>query len=157
MITVNSRMRGCRLEDSCGTLVRILLVEDEPVIISLCQRVLNREGFEVDIAPNGKMAQGMILRHDYTLCLIDVRPWTLDGSELYKWFQERCPRLAGRVIFTTGDLMGDETHRFLEQVARPFLYKPYTPDELLNIVKAEIEHQKSAGRKLGRGEREAMA
>lgn len=149
MITVNSRMRDCRLEDSCGNLVRILLVETEPVIITLCQRVLSREGFEVDIALNGKTAQGMIVWHNYTLCLIDVRARTFDGRELFKWLKERHPSLAGRVIFTTGGLMGDETHRFLEQAARPFLYKPYTPDELLNIVKAEIEHQKKCRQEAG--------
>ena len=142
-------MRGCRLEDSCGTLVRILLVEDEPVIITLCQRVLNREGFEVDIALNGKTAQSMIVSHNYTLCLIDVRTRTLDCRELFKWIKERHPSLAGRVIFTTGGLMGDETHRFLEQTARPFLYKPYSPDELLNIVKAEIEYQKRCWQEAG--------
>lgn len=145
-------MRGCRLEDSCGTLTRILLVENEPVIIAVCQRVLTREGFEVDIALNGKTAQSMILLHDYALCLIDVRTRILDGRELYKWLKERHPRLAGRVIFTTGDLMGDETHRFLEQSDRPFLFKPYRPDELVNIVTAEIEHQNNAGRKPGSGE-----
>ncbi len=36
---------------------RILVVEDEPAICALCQRVLTREGFEVDIAVNGKEAQ----------------------------------------------------------------------------------------------------
>lgn len=35
---------------------RILVVEDEPAVRELCQRILTREGFEVDIAVNGKVS-----------------------------------------------------------------------------------------------------
>lgn len=38
----------------------ILVVEEEPAIYELCRKVLTDEGFEVDIAVNGKVAQGMI-------------------------------------------------------------------------------------------------
>ena len=39
---------------------RILVVEDEPAICDVCRRVLTSEGFEVDIAVNGKIAQDML-------------------------------------------------------------------------------------------------
>jgi len=51
---------------------RILVVEDEPAISDVCQRVLTGEGFEVDIAVNGKVAQGMIEEKQYDICLIDM-------------------------------------------------------------------------------------
>jgi DNA-binding response OmpR family regulator len=156
MLTAINRMRGCRVESSCRTLARILLIENEPAIIAVCQRILTREGFKVDIAPSSKTVQSMIFLHDYALCLIDVSTRTLDGRELYKWLKERHPRLADRVIFTTGDLMDEETQRFLEQTARPFLVKPYGPYELLNMVNAEIEHKQSGGRRLGSGKWETM-
>ena len=46
---------------------RILVVEDEPAICTLCQRFLTREGFEVGIAVNGKEAQDMIEKRQYDL------------------------------------------------------------------------------------------
>jgi len=85
---------------------RILIVEDEPAISQVCQRVLIDEGFDVDIAANGLLAQDMLSKNKYDLCLIDIRIPTMNGKELYQWLKEKRPKAAGRVIFTTGDVMG---------------------------------------------------
>ena len=63
---------------------RILVVEDEPAICALCQQVLTGEGFEVDIANNGKIAQGMIEKQEYQLFLLDIRMPVMTGKELYQ-------------------------------------------------------------------------
>jgi CheY-like chemotaxis protein len=112
----------------------ILVVEDEPSITSVCRRVLTGEEFEVDIAPNGKAAQGMIEKNQYALCLIDIRTPIMGGEELYVWLLQEHPQMARRVIFTTGDVMGGETQAFIEQSGKPFLPKPFTPDDLQTIV-----------------------
>ncbi len=113
---------------------RILVVEDEPAICDLCQRVLTGEGFEMDIAVNGKVAQDMLEEKRYDLCLVDIKLPTMNGKELYQWLKEKHPQVANGVIFTTGDVMGGDTQSFLEQTGRPFLPKPFTPDELKAIV-----------------------
>jgi CheY-like chemotaxis protein len=59
----------------------------------------------------------------------------MNGRELYQWLQEKHPQLATGVIFTTGEMMGGDIQSFLEQAARPFLPKPFTPDELRAIVR----------------------
>jgi len=117
---------------------RILVVEDEPAINAICRRVLTGEGFEVDIAVHGKVAQDMIEEKQYNLCLIDIRLPAMTGKELYQWLKEKHPQLASRVIFTTGDSMGGDTQIFLEQADRPFLPKPFTPDELKAIVRETL-------------------
>ncbi|HEY82645.1 MAG TPA: response regulator [Dehalococcoidia bacterium] len=60
------------MEDFIANPKRILVVEDEPTISELCQRVLASKGFEVDIAANGKIAQDMVEKLDYKLLLIDI-------------------------------------------------------------------------------------
>ncbi len=120
-------------------LKRILVVEDEPAISQVCLRVLTGEGFEVDIAINGKVAQDMIEEKQYDLCLLDIRTPAMNGKELYQWLQEKHPQLADGVIFTTGDVMGGDTQSFLEQAARPFLPKPFTPDELRAIMRETLK------------------
>ena len=117
---------------------RILVVEDEPSICQVCQRVLIGEGFEVDIAVNGKVAQEMLGKKDYDLCLIDIRTPVMNGKELYQWIKEKYPELVSRVIFTTGDVMGGDTQGFLEQSGQPFLPKPFTPDELKTIIRETL-------------------
>ncbi len=113
---------------------RILLVEDEPAICRLCQIVLNGEGFEVDIAVNGKAAQDMIEEKQYDLFLFDIKLPVMDGRELYQWLKEKHPKQISRVIFTSGSVLSEDTQLSMEQTGRPFLPKPFTPDELQTIV-----------------------
>ena len=113
---------------------RILVVEDEAAICELCQRVLSGEGFEVGIAANGKVAQDMIEDKKYDLFLVDIRTPEMDGRELYQWMQEKHLQLASRVIFTSGSVIGKDTMVFIDQTGRPFLPKPFMPDELKTIV-----------------------
>lgn len=127
------------MKNSSASAKRILVVEDEPTISQVCQRVLTSEGFEVEIAVNGRVAQDMIKKEQYDLCLIDIRTPTMNGKELYQWLKEKYPRLTSRVIFTTGDMMREDISNFLEQAARPFLPKPFTPDELRAIIKEALK------------------
>jgi DNA-binding response OmpR family regulator len=118
---------------------RILVVEDEPAICTLCQRVLTREGFEVDIAVNGKEAQDMIEKRQYDLYLLDIRMPVMTGKELYQWLQEKHPQLISRVIFTSGSVVTGDTQSFLEQTGRPSLPKPFTATELIVIVRETLK------------------
>ena len=117
---------------------KILIVDDEPAICHICQRVLTQEGFEVDIASNGKVAQTMMEEKQYDLGLVDIKIPVMSGKELYYWLRTRQPQLANRVVFTTGDVMGGDTKGFLEQTKRPFLAKPFTPDDLKTIMKEAL-------------------
>ena len=127
------------MNNSSAGVKRILVVEDESAISQVCQKVLTSEGFEVDIAINGEVALDMIEEKQYDLCLIDIRTPVMNGKELYLWLEEKHPKLASRVIFTTGDVMGGDTQSFLEQAARPFLPKPFTPDELRAILRETLK------------------
>ena len=118
---------------------RILVVENEPSISDVCRRVLTREGYAVEITANGKLAQGMVERKPYDLCLIDIRMPAMNGKELYEWLQEKHPQLTRGVIFTTGDVLGGDIGSFLEASGRPFLPKPFSPDGLKAIVKETLQ------------------
>ncbi len=120
---------------------RILVVEDEPSISDVCRRVLTRQGFEVDIAANGKVAQDIIGKKPYDLCLMDIRTPAMNGKELYEWLQEKYPQLTKRVIFTTGDVLGGDTKSFIEGTGRPFLPKPFSPGDLKAIVRETLQNQ----------------
>jgi len=117
---------------------KILVVEDEAVISNLCLRVLTDEGFEVDLAVNGRVAEGMIEKGRYDLCLIDVRTPVMNGKELFQYISDKYPELTGRVIFTTGDLIRGDTQGFLKGTGRPSLPKPFTPGELRTVVREAL-------------------
>jgi len=117
----------------------ILVVEDEPKIGEVCSRVLTSEGFIVDIAVNGDVAQALLTQKDYALCLIDIRMPVMNGKELFQVIANRYPRLTGRVIFSTGDVIDEPTQQFLQLTGRPHLSKPFTPHELVSIVKETLK------------------
>lgn len=117
---------------------RILIVEDEPAICQVCRRALTNEGFEVDIAVNGDVAQDMLGEKDYDLCLIDIRIPVMNGKQLYQVILEKHPKLVKGTIFATGNMMDEYIKRFLELARRPFLLKPFTPDELKTIARETL-------------------
>ena len=123
------------MKSSNAGVMRILVAEDEPTICELCLRTLTNEGFEVDIASNGQLAQDTMGEKDYDLCLIDIKMSEMNGKQLYQCIKDRYPKLIKGVIFTSGDVVNNDTQYFLEQSGRPFLSKPFTPEELITVVR----------------------
>ncbi len=126
------------MKNSGAEVKRILVVEDEPVICEICIRVLTGEGFEVGIAANGKLAEAKLQENRYDLILIDIRTPVMNGEELYHLINKKYPEMVSRVIFTTGDVMEAGIQYFLEMTGRPFLPKPFTPDELRTIIRETL-------------------
>jgi DNA-binding response OmpR family regulator len=117
---------------------RGLIVEDEPAIAKMCIRALKAEGFGADVAVDGKSAQDQLRRNMYDLCLIDIRTPGMNGIELYQRLKDDCPEMTNRVIFTTGDVINDNIKAFLEETGRPFLPKPFTPNELRSTIRIAL-------------------
>ncbi|MFC2047302.1 response regulator [Chloroflexota bacterium] len=118
---------------------RALVVEDEPAISEVCRRVITAEGIKAEIAINGEVALDMIEEKHYDLCLIDIRTPLMNGKELYLWMEEKHPQLTNGVIFTTGDMMDDDTKDFLEQADKLFLPKPFAPNELRIVLREALK------------------
>lgn len=81
----------------------------------------------------------MIKERQYNICLIDIRTPKMNGTELYHWLQKKYPQVADRVVFTTGSLLDEKTMAFIEQSGRPFLAKPFTPQELTAVVQEALK------------------
>jgi len=126
------------LEVGGGGTKSILVVEDEPKIGEVCYRVLTGEGFVVDIAVNGSLGKDMLEKKEYDLIIVDIVTPVMDGKQLYHFIAEKHPHLAKRVVFTTGDVLGSDTKSFIEKGGQPFLLKPFTPSELVSVVRKTL-------------------
>jgi DNA-binding NtrC family response regulator len=119
--------------------MRILVVDDEAIVLDSCRRVLEAEGLEVLLAPSVEEALKAI--DDLTvvgplLLLIDVKMPVHDGMYLMKKVKEKWPRLP--VIVMSGYPTA-ETIQTAEQLgAVTFIAKPFTPDELLETVRSVL-------------------
>ena len=129
----------------------VLLIEDEPAISKFCVRILSAEGFEVDSVVNGKVARHALEKKQYDLCLVDIRTPEMNGMEFYQYLKKEHPELTNKIIFTTGDLLTGDTKAFLEETNRPYLPKPFAPDELRAIVRAALSVSQPPVRQAVRG------
>lgn len=114
---------------------RILVVDDEETIVDVMQTALAAEGFSVDCASNGEKAYEMLSASSYDLVIADLRmPGAMDGRQLFLTLAEESPETAERFVFITGDIMQDETAKFLKETGRPFLLKPFSIRDLRLVV-----------------------
>jgi len=114
---------------------RVLLLEDEPVICNIITRALATSGLGVDVAQNGLIAKEKIdAANKYDLFILDIRTPIINGIQLYEYLEQKHPELTDKVMFTTGDSLNAATKKFLNRVNRPFLFKPYTPEQIKNMI-----------------------
>lgn len=118
----------------------ILVVEDDPLVRLLVCRVLRRAGYTVLEAENGGEAAGLVLSHQgpLDLLLTDIVLPTMSGKTIADLILERSPLT--RVLYMSG--YTDEAivrHGVLER-GMNFLEKPFTPERLLEGVRAVIQH-----------------
>ncbi len=71
--------------------IRVLVVDDDGVMVRALQRVLVLQGFEVDTALDGRAALSRLENSDYDVMLLDLRMGSMDGMEVYAMAQASSP------------------------------------------------------------------
>jgi len=112
----------------------ILVVDDEPSVLSLAQRILAQAGYRVLTAGDGRAGLELLERFDdqVRLVLLDLTMPYLDGNETYCLIREAHPDLA--VILSSGYNQREVHQRFTGTGLAGFLQKPYHPTRLLQTV-----------------------
>jgi CheY-like chemotaxis protein len=105
---------------------RCLVVEDEEDVAATLSELIEREGYEVRVAPNGIEALHALDREPFDLLVSDLRMPKLSGPELHARLSETHPELVERMAFVTGDTIGDAMGEFARNCGRPVLEKPFT-------------------------------
>ncbi|MDY7016156.1 MAG: response regulator transcription factor [Cyanobacteriota bacterium] len=114
--------------------MRILLVDDEVELTAPLARVLLREGYEVEVADNGRLALQTILNHSYDLLILDWMMPQLSGLELCQ--QLRALGKTIPVLFLTAKDTIDDLAIGFDAGADDYLMKPFELRELLARVRA---------------------
>jgi CheY-like chemotaxis protein len=126
-----------------GTILPLLLVEDEPSVMAYVRTALERSGYTVACATNGERAIEMARAGQFIGVISDMRtPGNVNGADLYDWLHLHKPALAKRMLFITGDTVNEETAKALERTGAPYIEKPFRVLQLLEMVKTVIGEQK---------------
>ena len=130
-------------EKGCEELKRILVIDDDEVVLDLISEALYMGGYEVDKARNGIEALKKIEENNYSLILTDIKMPGMDGEELYEKMLSVDSEIAPKVVFTTGDILGMETRRFLEDGKKHYIAKPFGVEELNRVICGILDRRES--------------
>ena len=64
--------------------MNLLLVEDEPNVVSVVTRGLTEEGFKVSVAPDGLIGKKMALENQFDLVILDIMLPHMSGIDFYQ-------------------------------------------------------------------------
>ena len=93
----------------------------------------------MDTAIHGEAALAQLEKHRYDVVLCDLRMPEIDGPAFFEIAMHQHSYLRQRVIFLTGDVLGDESTAFLEQCGQPWLYKPCHADEIRSAIQRVLQ------------------
>ncbi|MBI2437907.1 MAG: sigma-54-dependent Fis family transcriptional regulator [Lentisphaerae bacterium] len=122
-------------------MAKILLVDDEPSILSVLSVLLKAEGYEVVPCDGGDKAVELIKNTPFDLMLSDIRMRPVDGMQLLKLAVEHQPSMA--VLMLTGYGTVETAVESLKLGAFDYITKPFKLDELLITVKRALEYNKA--------------
>jgi PAS domain S-box-containing protein len=112
--------------------MRVLVIDDEALIRSVLVRILAPE-HDVDTAASGQEAIGLIRSSNYDLILCDVMMPGMSGLEVYR---TSAPAMADRFVFMSGGTIGKVITEQLDQLPNGRLAKPFTAEQVLQVVAA---------------------
>lgn len=124
---------------------RILVVDDEALVVELVSDILRQDGHQVEATTDPQRALEMAAG-EFDLVICDLAMPGLDGEALFHALKERGSPLAERILFTTGDLHSRRTARFLFRTGAPFLPKPFRVEELRQVVRDLLQTFSAHGR-----------
>ena len=125
-------------EERTPTKGRLLVVDDEQPQRQMLQSILERAGFEVCTAGDGKAALTVLAEQSFDLLLTDQRMPEMDGLELLRTVRQSLSTQSLPVIVLTGSSNPRDELEVLETGADDFLLKPIEVDRLEARVRAVL-------------------
>jgi len=125
--------------------MKILVVDDENIVLESCQAVFELEGFEVILVPSADKALEAMRNDDFDLLLIDVKMPKKDGMYLMRRVKKQWPDVP--IIVMSGYYTSQTIKEAIKMGAATFIAKPFEPDEIVKTVRQIIEKEKRHGKK----------
>lgn len=121
--------------------IKILIVEDDRDMANKCHQLFARSGYQSLVAHSGSEALDLISNDDAIgVVLTDLKMPKMDGIELLKRIKDSKPKI--EVIIMTGYGTIQNAVQAIKIGATDYIAKPFSKDEILNIVSKTIESRK---------------
>lgn len=117
-----------------NTKPKILVVDDEKGLRIGVQRLLEMEGYYVDVAENGTEGIEKGTSKEYDLAIIDLKMPDIEGIEVLKNIKEKFPNTV--CFIATAYASYDTAIEATKLGAQSYIPKPFTPEELIAEIKS---------------------
>jgi DNA-binding NtrC family response regulator len=119
---------------------RILIVDDEEIVIRSCRRILSDGSYIVDFTQDSQEALRKVDEVEYDLVVLDIMMPGIDGLEVLQQIKERHPDVD--VIMMTGLSQVQTAVKAMKLGAFDYLSKPFDPEELQLVVSRALERRR---------------
>jgi len=123
--------------------VRILVVDDEPVLLVQLQDILESLHYTVDVVTDGEAALERLFDDMYDLILLDIMLPTVDGFAVLRQIRGRNINTPVLMLTAKGDV--EDKIKGLDLGADDYLAKPFSISELLARIRALLRRSGSHG------------
>ena len=121
---------------------KILLVDDEELVIKSVSKLLNKQGYEVLTCDAGEDAINAIRKENFDLIVCDIRMPRMTGTETIKQIRKELKaknKTSVPEILITG-YADDETNKEAEALkVADYIYKPFDLADFLNCVNKHLK------------------
>jgi DNA-binding response OmpR family regulator len=117
-----------------GSARRVLVADDDAVILRLLEVNFSLEGYDVTTADRGETALGLAKDHDYDLIVLDVMMPGMDGWEVCERLKSDPHTARVPVVFLSARTQEQDRERGLELGVSAYVTKPFDPEELLSLA-----------------------
>ena len=125
---------------------RVLVVDDEDIVLNSCIKTFECEGFEVETALSGVEGIRKAAQSDFDVIITDYKIPDIDGIEIVEYIRKENPN--SPIIMITGYSTDELEIRATKSGIFEYIEKPFTPDEINRVVKRAIEWRRRTGQKM---------
>ncbi len=118
-------------------MARVLIIDDDPVILEVIGEILKTHGYHVAAAPNGGAGIRELERNYYDLVLTDLVMPDVDGMQVLEHVVTRTPKTT--CIVLTGHGTIKSSVEAIKKGAFDYITKPITADELLVVIEKALK------------------
>jgi len=113
---------------------RILVVDDEPMLVRLMEFILTKQGHTMLVATNGEEALAKIKSEKPHLVLLDIMMPRIDGYEVARQVRADDAIKATPIIMLSAKAQEDDIAKGLEVGVNEYITKPFAPEKLVQVV-----------------------
>jgi len=116
---------------------KVLVIDDEKVVLDSVKKILADEGYEVEVTLSGRDGLKDALESHYDIVLTDIRMPDIGGMRVLRDIKRFKPSLP--VIMITGYASVKSSVQAMKLGASDYVEKPFTPDQLIKAVDTALE------------------